>query len=70
MESMIVSFSLYTDLQTLRSKYEEQLRQAEYMIEKLKSNSYKSDNSREIMEYSLVKDTMSYALKRLDEINI
>lgn len=66
-KAIILRFSLDSDISNLINHYEEHLSYLDYMIEKLKSNSYKSDNTKELINYSMDKDHIEYALEKLKE---
>jgi hypothetical protein len=68
MQAMIIDFNLYSDIERLKARYEEQLTYCNFMINKLRENSYKSDNSSEIMDYSNQANHLVDSLKKLEEI--
>ena len=64
MKAIILTYNVLNDLSTIQDAYENELASKIYFKDKLESNSYKSDNSREIEEVNNeIKD-----LKRAIEI--
>lgn len=68
MKSIVVNFDLYGDIERLKTTYEEQLSYCKHMVNKLKENSYKSDNSEEIMNYALEINYLKTSLKKLEKL--